>query len=162
MRGVSTDAATVATNAGQPVNTTHAVLIALAWCAGSVVIFGALAPRVFGEDGMSDIAVMTRRGRSDGALSPMTVASAAAMPTIPALLMSVSFGKMIIPLASLAEYVAVRRARVATMGVLGRLSTAMAAHQTAYPGSTTDCARCRSRWSHRWPGASSPTSRAMR
>ena len=49
MRAVSTDAATVATNAGQPVNTTHAVLIALAWCAGSVVIFGALAPRVFGR-----------------------------------------------------------------------------------------------------------------
>ena len=49
MRAVSTDAATVATNTGQPVNTTHAVLIALAWCAGSVVIFGALAPRVFGR-----------------------------------------------------------------------------------------------------------------
>lgn len=49
MRAVSTDAATVATNAGQPVNTTHAVLIALAWCVGSVVVFGALAPRVFGR-----------------------------------------------------------------------------------------------------------------
>jgi ABC transporter DrrB family efflux protein len=49
MRAVSTDAATVATNTGQPVNTTHAVLIALAWCAGSVIVFGALAPRVFGR-----------------------------------------------------------------------------------------------------------------
>lgn len=49
MRAVSTDAATVATNAGQPVNTTHAVLIALAWCVGSVIVFGALAPRVFGR-----------------------------------------------------------------------------------------------------------------
>ncbi|GED98644.1 hypothetical protein [Gordonia crocea] len=49
LRAVSTDAATVATNAGHPVNTTHAVLIALAWCAGSIIVFGALAPRVFGR-----------------------------------------------------------------------------------------------------------------
>lgn len=49
LRAVSTDASTVAINAGQPVNTTHAVLIALAWCAGSVIVFGALAPRAFGR-----------------------------------------------------------------------------------------------------------------
>lgn len=84
---------------------------------------------------MSDIAVMTRRGLVLMARSPMTVASAAAMPTILLLLMSVSFGKMIMPMASLAEYVQYAAPVFATMGVLfGSLSTAMAAHQDRVSG----------------------------
>ncbi|GAB08310.1 putative multidrug ABC transporter permease protein [Gordonia araii NBRC 100433] len=49
LRAVTTDATTLAENTGAPVNTTHAVLIALAWCAGLIAVFGALAPRVFGR-----------------------------------------------------------------------------------------------------------------
>ncbi|MFT3898730.1 MAG: ABC transporter permease [Gordonia sp. (in: high G+C Gram-positive bacteria)] len=49
LRAVSTDAATVTANAGHPVNTGQAVLIALAWCVGSVIVFGLLAPRAFGR-----------------------------------------------------------------------------------------------------------------
>ncbi|GAB08311.1 putative multidrug ABC transporter permease protein [Gordonia araii NBRC 100433] len=84
---------------------------------------------------MNDIAVMTRRGLVLMARSPMTVATAALMPTILLLLMSVSFGKMVMPLASLADYVQYSAPVFATMGVLfGSLSTAMAAHQDRTSG----------------------------
>ncbi|GED96487.1 ABC transporter permease [Gordonia crocea] len=84
---------------------------------------------------MSDIAVMTRRGLVLMARSPMTVATAAAMPTILLLLMSVSFGKMVMPQAGLAEYVQYAAPVFATMGVLfGSLSTAIAAHQDRTSG----------------------------
>ncbi|MFT3898731.1 MAG: ABC transporter permease [Gordonia sp. (in: high G+C Gram-positive bacteria)] len=84
---------------------------------------------------MSDIAVMTRRGLVLMGRSPMTVATAAITPTILLLLMSVSFGKMIMPGASLAEYVQYAAPVFATMGVLfGALSTALAAHQDRVSG----------------------------
>ncbi|MFT4126884.1 MAG: ABC transporter permease [Gordonia sp. (in: high G+C Gram-positive bacteria)] len=84
---------------------------------------------------ISDIGVMTRRGLLLMARSPMTVSTSAFMPIILMLLLSISFGKMIMPTASLAEYIQYAAPVFVTMGVIfGSLGTAVAAHQDRVSG----------------------------
>ena len=76
---------------------------------------------------ISDVTVMTRRALTLMMRSPMTLSTASFMPIILLLLMSVSFGKMIMPTASLGEYVQYAAPVFTVMGVIfGTVSTAMA------------------------------------
>ena len=83
----------------------------------------------------TDVRVMTRRGLTLMVRSPMTVAMAAIMPIILLTLMSVSFGKMVLPGAGVAEYVQYAAPVFTVMGVtFGALSTAIATQQDRTSG----------------------------
>ncbi|MBD0024110.1 multidrug ABC transporter permease [Gordonia pseudamarae] len=83
----------------------------------------------------TDVRVMTRRGLILMLRSPMTVAMAAIMPIILLTLMSVSFGKMVLPGASVGEYVQYAAPVFTVMGVVfGALSTAIATQQDRTSG----------------------------
>ncbi|GAB07609.1 multidrug ABC transporter permease [Gordonia amarae] len=76
---------------------------------------------------VTDVQVMTRRGLTLMVRSPMTIAMAVFMPIILLTLMSVSFGKMVLPGASLAGYVQYAAPVFVVMGVtFGALGTAVA------------------------------------
>lgn len=83
----------------------------------------------------TDIAVMTRRGVTLMFRSPMTLSTAAFMPIILLLLLSVSFGAVVMPGAGIADYVQFATPLFVTMGVVfGSISTAIAAQQDRISG----------------------------
>lgn len=83
----------------------------------------------------ADVAVMARRGLTLMARSPSTLATSAGMPIILLTLMSISFGKMVMPTASLGQYVQYATPVFAVMGVMyGTLSTALATFEDRTSG----------------------------
>lgn len=83
----------------------------------------------------TDIAVMTRRGVTLMVRSPMTMSTAAFMPIILLLLLSVSFGSVVMPGAGVADYVQFATPLFVTMGVaFGAISTAISAQQDRTSG----------------------------
>ncbi|MEE3851325.1 ABC transporter permease [Gordonia sp. LSe1-13] len=83
----------------------------------------------------TDIAVMTRRGVTLMVRSPMTLSTSAFMPIILLLLLSVSFGSVVMPGAGVSDYVQFATPLFVTMGVaFGAISTAVAAQQDRISG----------------------------
>lgn len=83
----------------------------------------------------TDIAVMTRRGITLMLRSPMAMSTAALMPIILLLLLSVSFGAVVMPGAGVRDYVQFATPLFVTMGVVfGAISTAISAQQDRISG----------------------------
>ncbi|MDL9947955.1 ABC transporter permease [Gordonia sp. ABSL11-1] len=83
----------------------------------------------------TDIAAMTRRGVTLMFRSPMTLSTSAFMPIILLLLLSVSFGAVVMPAAGVSDYVQFATPLFVTMGVVfGSISTAIAAQQDRISG----------------------------
>ena len=83
----------------------------------------------------TDIAVMARRGVTLMVRSPMTLSTAAFMPIVLLLLLSVSFGAVVLPGAGVSAYVQFATPLFVTMGVaFGAISTAIAAQQDRTSG----------------------------